>query len=355
MDSTDATDRLAQIDHIVVLMMENRSFDHMLGYLSLPETMGGAGRTDIDGLRGAEVDVNWFEGDPFKIWPMDQDGLTKVQDPGHSGADVGQQMAHGMSGFVANYLTTRAYQDGHDVMRYQLPVHVPVYDFFANHFAVCDRWFCSVPGGTWPNRLASLTGEARSTDNKLPPIYSRRSFVRSLPKDVSWRWYSSDPGSLRLIDESYRVGSEDHFAYVDKPSLLQRRTFHTDAMKEDLPNVAWIDPNFVDLGGLQGANDDHPPTDVMAGQSFVMRVYQSLKESALWERSLLVILYDEHGGFYDHVDPTVGLPDEFTERAEFRHFGPRVPRSWSRRSSSPVARSAPLRAMTRASCSTTLP
>ena len=130
MNSTDATYRLSQIDHIVVLMMENRSFDHMLGYLSLPETMGGAGRTDIDGLRGAEVDVNWFEGDPYKIKPVGQDGLTKVQDPRHSGADVGQQMAHGMSGFVANYLTTRAYQDGHDVMRYQLPVHVPVLRFF---------------------------------------------------------------------------------------------------------------------------------------------------------------------------------------------------------------------------------
>ncbi len=325
MESVDARERLFQIDHIIVLMMENRSFDHMLGYLSLARAHGGAARADIDGLRGPDRDFNCFEGESYEIRPIGKAGLTKVQDPGHSGADVGQQMAHGMSGFVTNYMTTRPYQAPYDVMRYQTAENVPVYDFFAEHFAICDRWFCSVPGGTWPNRLASLTGEARSTDNKLPPIYSRRSFVRWLPDGVTWRWYSSDPGSLRLVDDDYRIGHEDHFAHVDKPSLVQQRTFHIDAMREELPNVAWIDPNFVDLGGLQGANDDHPPTDVMAGQSFLVRIYQSLRRSALWERWMLVIVYDEHGGFYDHVDPTVGLPPEFTGRSEFRHFGPRVP------------------------------
>jgi len=320
MDAAEAYERLCRIEHLVVLMMENRSFDHMLGYLSLPN---GRARTDIDGLTGHET--NSYDGKPVSVAPMGRAGLTKVQDPGHSGADVGRQMAHGMSGFVTNYMTTRAYQDAQDVMRYQDADNVPVYDFFAEQFAVCDRWFCSVPGSTWPNRVSALTGAAPSTDNKFPPLYSRRSFVRSLPEDVSWRWYSSDPGSLRLVDGDYLTGHEDHFAYTEKPSMAQPRTFHTDAMKEELPNVAWIDPNFVDLGGLQGANDDHPPTDVMAGQSFVLRIYQSLKDSALWEKSMLVIVYDEHGGFYDHVDPTVGLPDAFTERAQFRHFGPRVP------------------------------
>jgi phospholipase C len=323
-DAAEAHDRLGQIDHIVVVMMENRSFDHMMGYLSLPAGIGGRSRADIDGLTGPDSNFNVCDGQTYTIEPMGKAGLTKVQDPGHSGPDVGQQMAHGMSGFVANYLTTRAYQHGGDVMRYQGPENVPIYDFFADQFAVCDRWFCSIPGSTWPNRLAALTGEARSTDNKFPPVYSRHSFVRAL-KGVSWRWYSSDPGSLRLADDKYRVGYHDQFAYVDKPSLTQPRTFYTDAMNEALPNVAWIDPNFVDLGGLQGANDDHPPTDVMAGQSFVMKIYQALKDSALWEKSMLVIVYDEHGGFYDHVDPTVALPPEFTGRAEFRHFGPRVP------------------------------
>jgi phospholipase C len=326
-DSGEARERLGQVEHIIVVMMENRSFDHMLGYLSLPAELGGKGRTDVDGLTSPEVNVNYFDGEPFAIAPMGGAGLTKVQDPGHSGSDVGQQMAHGMGGFVANYMTTRAYQQPGDVMRYQRAENVPVYNFFAENFAICDRWFCSVPGSTWPNRVTALTGEARSTDNKFPPLYARRSFARTLDqKGVSWKWYSSDPGSLRLVDDEYRTRHEEHFAYVDKPSFVQPHTFWTDAMKEELPSVSWIDPNFVDLGGLQGANDDHPPTDVMSGQSFIMKIYQSLKDSALWEKSMLVIVYDEHGGFYDHVDPSVGMPPAFTNnRCEFRHFGPRVP------------------------------
>ena len=212
-------------------------------------------------------------------------------------------------------------------MRYQEPHDVPIYDFFAEQFAVLDRWFCSVPGATWPNRLSSVAGEARSRDNRFPPLYRRRSFVQTLERfpEVGWRWSPPDPGSLRLADGRYLTGFHDQFANTEKPSLVQPRTFHTDAMAEDLPNVAWVDPNFVDLGGLQGANDDHPPTDVMAGQSFVMRIYESLRQSALWDKSMLVIVYDEHGGFDDHVDPTVGLPERFTERAEFLLLRPPGP------------------------------
>ena len=109
----------------------------------------------------------------------------------------------------------------------------------------------------------------------------------------------------------------DRFAYFDKPSLLQQRTFLRDAAVGELPSVSWIDPNFVDLGGLTGANDDHPPSDVMAGQELVLKVYNAIATSPLWERTLLLIVYDEHGGFYDHVPPD-GLPDKDRR-------GPRVP------------------------------
>src|SRR3712207_341585 len=119
-----AAERLQQIEHFVVVLMENRSFDHMLGYRSLPtDKEGGQGRSGVDGLTGSETNV--FDGVTYPITPMGAAGLTKVQDPGHTGADVGQQMAHGMSGFVSNYMTTRAYQNGHDVMRYQPARNVP--------------------------------------------------------------------------------------------------------------------------------------------------------------------------------------------------------------------------------------
>src|SRR5947208_11455792 len=119
MEEAEALERLRRVEHIVVLMLENRSFDHMLGYLSLPTDKGGSGRDDVDGLRGPEVNVNTFDGVPYPIAPFGAVGLTKVQDPCHSGWCVGQQMANGMGGFVANYATTRANQPPSDVMRYQ--------------------------------------------------------------------------------------------------------------------------------------------------------------------------------------------------------------------------------------------
>jgi phospholipase C len=325
-----ALENLGKVDHIVVLMLENRSFDQMLGHLSLPPAEGGAGRTDIDGLTGADWNFNEYGGKKIPIEPFGNRRLVKSQDPDHSGEGVEKQMVNGMAGFVSDYMETRAPQatapKPADPMRYQSAANAPVFDFLASEFAVCDRWFCSVPGSTWPNRLASLTGEAREKNNLTLPLYSRRSFVRSLPRGVSWRWYSSDPGSLRLVDDRYRVGWEQNFAHVEKPTALQPATLFGDIKDEKLPAVAWIDPNFVDLGGLSGADDDHPPTDVMAAQSFVLKIYNMLRSRpALWEKTMLVVVYDEHGGFYDHRHPGDGLPAEFTRRAEFGTFGPRVP------------------------------
>jgi len=330
MPADAAAANLQKVEHIVVLMLENRSFDHMLGYLSLPEGEGGGGRTDVDGLAGPDVNFNLYQGGSIPIEPFGEARLVKSQDPDHSGEGVAVQMEGKMGGFVDNYMATRnpaaTAPKPRDPMRYQAAKDVPMFDFLASEFALCDRWFCSVPGSTWPNRLASLTGEAREKDNLKLPLYSRRSFVRSLPRDVTWRWYSSDPGSLRLVDDRYRVGWEDNFAFVEKPSALQPATLFGDIRDGTLPQVAWIDPNFVDLGGLSGADDDHPPTDVMSAQSFVLRIYNMLRSNAeIWKKTMLVVVYDEHGGFYDHRDPGDGLPPEFTSRAEFGTFGPRVP------------------------------
>lgn len=330
MATDTALENLHKVDHIVVLMLENRSFDHMLGHLSLPPAEGGSGRTDIDGLAGPAQNFNEYAGKQYPIEPFGNRGLVKSQDPDHSGEGVEKQMAGEMGGFVSDYMATRnpkaTAPEPVDPMRYQTAANAPVFNFLASEFAVCDRWFCSVPGSTWPNRIASLAGEAKEKNNLDLPLYSRRSFVRSLPGSVSWRWYSSDPGSLRLVDDHYRVGWEDNFAHVEKPSALQPATLFGDIRDEKLPNVSWIDPNFVDLGGLSGADDDHPPTDVMAAQSFVLKIYNMLKSKpAVWEKTMLVVVYDEHGGFYDHRHPGDDLPPEFTNRAEFGTFGPRVP------------------------------
>jgi phospholipase C len=341
----EAAGRLAAIDHIVVVMLENRSFDHMLGFLSLPAEQGGKGRADVDGLRGLEQDFNMLGEQRYPIHPLiARKFKDETEDPDHSGLSVDEQLANGGAGFVKNFARISAERakrmdeqapDPGLVMGYYGAAQLPVYDHLAGAYCVVDRWFSSVPGATWPNRLYAMTGQADGRrDDVSPPIYALPSFVRHLDEhDVSWRWYSFDPATLRLADPEYRLERHDHFAFVDQRSLsLEERiagkifeegpSFLDDAANNELPSVSWIDPRFKDLKVLgPNSNDDHPPSDVAAGQDLVLRVFQALRSSAAWKSTLLVITYDEHGGFYDHVAPPAAEDDN----PEFRRLGVRVP------------------------------
>src|SRR5690242_7590577 len=172
---------LAKVEHIVVLMMENRSFDHMLGYLSLE-----GGRADVDGLRPEFA--NTHDGHRYPVHHL---GTTAIAaDPDHSADAVELQIGGGaMDGFVASFAKTLADhevpgQDAAAVMGYYTAADVPVYDHLARDFAICDRWFSSVSGATWPNRLYALCGRAAGSRDDLPPhvppIYRQPSFVRHL-------------------------------------------------------------------------------------------------------------------------------------------------------------------------------
>jgi phospholipase C len=340
-----AVERLQAIDHIVVLMLENRSFDHMLGYLSLSPALGGAGRSDLDGLTSPEVNVNHYESSSYAIHHLDRMRLSgETEDPDHSGESVDEQLSGECGGFVANFARVSAeraqkagtadpdpglvmgYYDGHDL---------PVYDHFANEYLVVDRWFSSVPGATWPNRLYSLTGQAAgSRDDISPPIYSLPAFPRLLDEHgVDWCWYSFDPGTLRAIDPAYRLSDHHRFAFVDARKLATKEravgelteegpSFLDDVAAGRLPAVSWIDPRFKDLRVLgPDSNDDHPPSDVLAGQDLVLTLYHALSSASTWSKTLFVITYDEHGGFYDHVLPPAAADDH----PDFRRLGVRVP------------------------------
>jgi phospholipase C len=175
---------LRKIDHIVVLMLENRSFDHMLGYLPLE-----AGRTDVDGLKASMSNV--YRGKTYKVRHLQRTALTKDEDPCHGGACIAEQVSNNMGGFVANFAKQRKKAKLVDVvMGYYNGSDLPTYDHLAREFAVCDRWYCSVPGATWPNRLYALCGQAAgSKDPKKVPVYDVPSFVRHLETSkVSWRW-----------------------------------------------------------------------------------------------------------------------------------------------------------------------
>jgi len=366
----DALARLRQIDHIVVLMKENRSFDQMLGYLMRD------GLPDVDGLTGDEVN---FVGEgeareEYKVfeWGADQtvfhpeiDPSGKILDPCHSKECVAAQLAKGNSGFVSDFIKTRRLKDElitlppelrRVPMGYYAAQHLPVYDHLARTFSVCDAWHSSIPGDTWPNRLFSLAGrEGEKVGYRrgiwggilaalrgLPPvkglrdapIYEVEAFTRQLDLD-QWRWYSQDPATLRAADEEYRSIrglNRDNFAFFDRNRLSWNEkvtggaldthsSFLDDCANGSLRQVSWIDPNFADLHVLHtNSNDDHPPADIRAGQDLVLEVYEALAASPNWENTLLVVVYDEHGGFYDHVAPPPAPPD-----SDYRTLGVRVP------------------------------
>lgn len=340
-----AVARLEQIEHVVVVMLENRSFDHMLGYLSLPPGEGGKGRADIDGLTGPTVNFNSYEGTSYPIHHLAVTAFKgEAEDPDHSGASVDEQLAGGGSGFVSNFARiskARAAKLGVPVpepglvMGYYDAEDLPVYDHLAAEYCVVDRWFSSVPGATWPNRLYSIAGGAAgSRDDISPPIYALPSFARYLDEhQVDWRWYSFDPGTLRAVDPAYRLSNHHRFSFLDsrKLSTLERAvgelteegpSFLDDVAEGKLPQVSWIDPRFKDLRVLgPDSNDDHPPSDVIAGQDLVLTIYHALSSADTWAKTLLVITYDEHGGFYDHVPPPPAVDDDH----EFQRLGVRVP------------------------------
>jgi phospholipase C len=349
-------EKLRRIEHIVVLQLENRSFDHMLGYLALPahaiDAHPGEFDTDVNGFGGAS---NLYKGVEYAPGPLDENAFHRHDlDPPHDAGEVKTQIAGGeMSGFVEAWaaklhkkngrwlrgpikrliawLRRRPYPDPsmlRAVMGYVTPDKVPVFDHLARRFCVCDNWFCSVPGPTMPNRFFSVAGthDGEMSNFKLLVFKSGefKSLFRWLRRQDMWRWYSSDPGILRAIDSNYRFDIDrdlDHFAYFDEWTKEQPRTFLGDVLENGaLPAVAWIDPNFA-IADMQkmlapldfpGSNDDHPPSRVIEAQRLVNKVYEALGRSGYWDNTLLVVYYDEHGGFHDHQAPPDGL-------------GPRIP------------------------------
>jgi phospholipase C len=370
LNENEGLERLRSVKHIVVLMMENRSFDQMLGFL---EKEG----LDVDGLGEGKAKANYdaagkpydsFEWAPGQTTPDTPPGLKpKILDPCHSPGCVKAQLAEGNTGFVKNFAETRKDEHGHRVeldpeflkvpMGHFSGEHLPVYRHLAHNFCVCDAWHSSIPGDTWPNRLYSLAGrEGPSIGHKpgllgelikdtkgLPlvggiagaPIFEVEAFTRQL-HDSQWRWYSHDPATLRAADKLYRDFrhiKRDNFAYFNRKKLslttealeaaiVAHDSFLDDAAKGELRDVSWIDPNFIDLSVLDpNSNDDHPPSDVRAGQALVLEIYEALANSPNWEDTVLVIVYDEHGGFYDHVEP----PPPPDRSSGYSTLGVRVP------------------------------
>ncbi len=319
--------RLANIDHIVVLMMENRSFDHMLGYLSKEGGTDGKKRTDIEGLSG--VEKNRYKGRDYPSFPLPDTRFD--ESPPHSHEPVMNQIAGGeMTGFVVAFAKEReaAGVDPGKIMGYHNAGHVPVYDALAREFLICQRWFAAHPGPTFPNRFYSMTGRLNRDvfgnfqfDNPhgdaFQPVQTRTLFDHLTEHGVSWRYYEHRYCFLRLFE---RYSTDDTLIVEANDSA---RGFFASAQAGTLPAVSFIDPNFIDEPDGED-NDDGAPANIGAGQNLIGRVVNAVMHGPQWNRTLLVITYDEHGGFFDHVNPLL-FRDKVKPVSGIDHYGVRVP------------------------------
>ena len=307
-----AAGNLSKIDHIVVLMMENRSFDHMLGYLKLT----GA-RRDVDGLTGKEE--NTYKGRTFRPFHL-TDTVFDV-DPCHDRDCVQTQVANGtMGGFVARFAASlrSGKTDPGEIMGYYDAKDLPVYDALAREFVVCDRWFASHPGPTFPNRFYAVTGrlgrdQFGNTMYRNPdmvtyaPSQTRTLFDHLGERNVTWRYYEHGYCFLRLF----------HRWVDDVTHIRPSKEFFQAAAAGTLPSVSYIDPDFIEY---PPANDDHAPSDVRDGQRLIGRIVNALMKGPKWSKTLLLITYDEHGGFYDHV-----VPPPAVDVSGVNEYGVRIP------------------------------
>jgi phospholipase C len=317
---------LANIDHIVVLMMENRSFDHMLGYLSKE-----GGRSNIDGLRGGEK--NSYKGRDYLSFPLADTQFNESPPHGHD--PVENQIDGGkMDGFVAAFARQCEEQgvalDPGRIMGYHTADHVPVYDALARNFLICERWFAAHPGPTFCNRFYTLTGRLNRdsfgnfefnnfTGDDFKPVLTRTIFDHLFDHGVSWHYYEHRYCTLRLYE---RYTTDDSFI-VDANDPVNG--FFASAQAGTLPSVSFIDPNFIDEPDGED-NDDGAPSNITAGQNLIGRVVNAVMRGPKWNKTLLIITYDEHGGFYDHVNP---MDPRFRQTAKpvsgIDHYGVRVP------------------------------
>ncbi|HEY5937730.1 MAG TPA: alkaline phosphatase family protein [Kofleriaceae bacterium] len=283
---------LAHVETIVVLCMENRSFDHYLGSLRLIE-----GRADIDGLVGTES--NRTAGG--LVVPVHLLEDFTPEDPPH-----GWDACHAQWNAGANdgFVTEHEGEHEADVMGYHVRAQIPVTYALADAGVVCQRWFSGCLGPTWPNRFYLHGATSRGVKSNVPALGYTSIFDRLADAKVT--------GTNYFSDVAWATGG-----YGKLTGLASIERFFEDAAAGNLPPFSIIDPSFV--GG--GANDDHPDHDILLGQALIGSIVAALGQSPQWRRCLFVITYDEHGGFYDHVAP----PEVSDEREDFRRLGFRVP------------------------------
>lgn len=353
------------ITNVFVLMLENRSFDHIFGQSGIP------------GLTVAQPGTTNSYTDPQGVttaYPVGAPApVSMTTDPGHEFADVVEQLAGQgatypqggpypsitMSGFAANYATVSdeslppptADHIGDIMLGFDTPTQLPTSYALATSFAVCDQWFSSIPGPTWPNRMfvhgASSAGLDHSPSQaEIVEWESVHGFafphgsIYDALDAAGLRWrvyndntdaYSDDPGNGSAFGAIPQVTALKGITLLDVNSLTH---FAADLQGPYPYQYTFIEPNYGDITAdtYIGGSSQHPMDDVYGGEGLIKAVYEAIRNSPLWATSLLVVTYDEHGGFYDHVGPHAAVPpndgsglDLDDTHFPFDRYGVRVP------------------------------
>lgn len=382
---------LNKIEHIVVLMMENRSFDNVLGWLY----------PDNPDFRGVNDSMkNPKPGGGFAHVTRGTDFTAPYPDPNEPYEHVYQQMyippgtpvpdlpipntqeTPPMTGFVNDYADAiRIANDKakkHNkplfdvnpdiIMNCFAPESLPVINGLAQSYAVCDNWFCSVPTQTFPNRsfvhAATSSGNVYNTWKTGEHLWDVGIFINDtetiynlLEKNSSWKVYHGGPlllcNTLITQKKLWDYAPTHHFSPYSKKSLFNKHTFKYDVEHNSLPAYSFIEPNMLCSDKYGPENDMHPayavfdhgsPTDVRYGDELIYDVYTTLLSNPeVWNKTLLIITFDEHGGCFDHV-PTPQHPPQKPEAVspdgivipytngrnggsgfDFKRYGARVP------------------------------
>ncbi|PKV97762.1 phospholipase C [Amycolatopsis echigonensis] len=266
------------IDHIVVVMMENRSFDHYLGWLP--------------GADGRQAGLTYADsaGRTFPSWHLDDYQGCSHPDPDHS--FEGGRVEYN-NGACDGWL--RAGSNDVFSIGYYQKQDLAFYGQAAPYWTTCDRYFSAIMAETYPNRFYQHAAQTdrihnSTTVSTLPTIWDRLAAA-----GLQGRYYYYDAPFTALWGSKYLAISKPYAAFL------------SDCAAGTLPEVSFVDPKFLDEDTGSSA-DDHPHADIRAGQTFLNQVYEAVTASPVWERTLLVVNYDEWGGFFDHVAPDVA-PD----------------------------------------------
>jgi len=319
------------IKTIVYLMMENRSYDHLLGGRALQGMPG-------DGLRPGFFNPD-TAGNPIAAFAAADDHNAAAPslcdpDPPHGWAASHASFNGGkMDGFVKEHQADHNNTTLIEPMKYLTRANAPIMWALADEYTVCDRWFCSVMGPTLPNRVYWHAATSFGIDNNkevlarfgagvpVPTIYNRLDEA-----GVDWAYYFGSLAVVSLLGNTgpYQLdlGPNDGTGRVRRfgDGKSAAGQFFEDAAAGKLPPVVYIDPAFF-------INDDHPPAHPILGQELIASVYTALAKSPQWNNILLVVTYDEHGGYFDHVPPPMTTDDTLAKYSKpgFEQLGFRVP------------------------------